>query len=49
MNIKGNIDTLNIVKKSSRNFFAGVDTRTKVVRDKKKYNRTKKHKKSFDY
>jgi hypothetical protein len=35
------------VKRASRNFFADVDTRTKVVRNKKAYRRKEKHKKKY--
>jgi hypothetical protein len=42
--MKGKIDTLKVVKKASRDFFSDRDTRTRVVRDKKKYTRKQKYK-----
>lgn len=41
------IDVVNTVKRSSRIVFDGMDTRSRVVQDKKKYNR-KRDKKSVD-
>jgi len=46
--MKGKIDINKVVKKSSREYFAGIDTRTKVIRDKTKYNRKNKHKNNID-
>ncbi len=41
------IDVVNTVKRSSRTMFEGMDTRSRVVADKTKYNR-KRDKKVFD-
>jgi hypothetical protein len=41
------IDVVNTVKRSSRVMFGGMDTRSRVVADKTKYNR-KRDKKSLD-
>jgi hypothetical protein len=41
------VDVVNTVKRSSRLMFEGMDTRSRVVADKTKYNR-KRDKKSID-
>ena len=47
--MKVKIDVNKVVKKSSREFFmGGIDTRTKVVRDKTKYTRKNKHRNQID-
>lgn len=46
--MKGKIDINKVVKKTSREFFAGMDTRTKSVPSKKAYKRKEKHRSLAD-
>ena len=41
------VDTVNTIKRSSRTTFEGIDTRSRIVSDKTKYNR-KRDKKVLD-
>lgn len=45
----GKLDVVNVVKKSSREMFAGIDTRTKSVPSKKRYVRKQKHSGRVDH
>jgi hypothetical protein len=46
MKMTGKIDVVNVVKRTSRKAFAGMDLRPRVTSDKTKYNR--KRQKSID-
>ena len=49
MKMTGKIDVVNVVKKTSRSMFSGMDLRSRVIGDKTKYNRKQKHQnKSID-